>query len=266
MRRRRLSVAIAGLAAVLGLAPGLQSAAPDLRDPFDRVVKQSWKTEHGLPQSTVTAIEQSSDGYIWIGTFGGVARFDGVRFTVFDAGNTPGIFNNRVNAILEDREHTLWVATEGGLSRRERGQWSTLTMDDRLPSANITSLAQDADGVVWAGTINGLAAIRNGSVVRGAWEALSPGASSRVAPGRRGNIWAAAGRKLFNITRGTAVEVPYSIEADLAPPRSIFEDRDGTLWVGFDNATWRRQANGRWILLLDTRWGAQRLGSASQIR
>ena len=263
MRHRRLSVAIAGLAAVLGTAPGLGSAAPGLPDTFDRVVKQSWKTEHGLPQSTVTSIEQSSDGYIWIGTFGGVARFDGVRFTVFDAGNSPGIYNNRVNALLEDRQRTLWVATEGGLSRRERGRWSTLTTADNLPHAHITSLAQDADGVVWAGTVNGVAAIRNGSVVRGAWEGLTKGQPSRVAPGRRGDIWAVAGRKLFRITHGAAVAVPYSIDHGLTPPQSIFEDRAGVLWVGFEDVTWLRHANGRWRVLLDTRWGVQRLPSTS---
>src|SRR5690349_7695019 len=212
MRPRRLSLVIAGLAAVMGLQSRLESAALDRHDTFDHVVKQSWSTEHGLPQSTVTAIEQSSDGYIWVGTFGGVARFDGVRFTVFDAGNTPGILNNRVMALLEDRQGILWVATEGGLSRREQGRWSTLTTTDGLPDARITSVAQDSDGVIWAGTESGLTAIRDGKVIHGAWDTLSRGKPSRVAPGRRGNVWAVAGRKLFNITRGTVADVPYGIE------------------------------------------------------
>jgi ligand-binding sensor domain-containing protein len=263
MLRRRLCVAIAGLVAVLGLEPRLGAAGVDRRDTFDRVVKQSWKTEHGLPQSTVTSIEQSSDGYIWVGTFGGVARFDGVRFTVFDAGNTPGIYNNRVMALLEDRERTMWVGTEGGLSRRERGRWSTLTTANQLPSENITSLAQDADGVVWAGTASGLTGVRNGSVIHGTWEELTRGNSTRVATGRRGDVWAIAGRRLFNIKGGKPSEVPYSIEHGPNPPTSIFEDREGTLWVGFSDVTWRRHANGRWSVLLDTRWAAYRLGATS---
>jgi signal transduction histidine kinase/ligand-binding sensor domain-containing protein len=263
MLRRRLSVAIAGLVAVLGLQPQLRSAAPDRRETFERVVKQSWKTEHGLPQSTVTSIAQTSDGYIWVGTFGGVARFDGVRFTVFDAANTPGFLNNRILDLLEDRDHTLWVGTEGGLSKREKGRWSTLTTADTLPSAYITSLAEDADGVVWAGTNNGVAAVRNGGVVRGPWEQLTRGQAARVVAGRRGDVWAVAGRRLFDIKRGKPVEVPYSIEHDEALPSSMFEDREGTLWVGFADVTWRRHANGRWSVLLDTRWGAYRLGSAS---
>jgi ligand-binding sensor domain-containing protein len=263
MRCRRLLAVFAGLVAVVGPERALESAALDLHDNFDRVVKQAWKTEHGLPQSTVTSIEQSNDGYIWVGTFGGVARFDGVRFTIFDAGNTPGILNNRVTALLEDRERILWVGTEGGLSRREHGRWSTLTKTDGLPHANITSLAQDADGVVWAGTVSGLAAIRDGHAVSGAWDGLSKGVPSRVAPGRRGDIWAVAGRKLFRITHGKAVEVPYAIDHGLTLPTSMFEDRDRALWVGFQDVTWRRHANGRWSVLLDIRGSGLRLSSTS---
>src|SRR5688572_18275516 len=178
MRRRRFIIAITGLLAAFVPVPSGSAVVPDLEHTFDRVVKQSWKTEHGLPQSSVTSIVHSRDGYIWVGTFGGVARFDGVRFTVFDAGNTPGIFNNRVMALFEDRQGALWAGTEGGLSRREGGRWSTLTTAEGLPSANISTVTQDADGVVWAGTAQGLAAIRDGSVVHGAWEPLSRGLPS----------------------------------------------------------------------------------------
>ena len=249
MRRRRFIIAITGLLATVVAVPRGNPAVLDLQHNFDRVVKQSWKTEHGLPQSSVTSIVQSSDGYIWVGTFGGIARFDGVRFTVFDSANTPGIFNNRVMALFEDRDGVLWAGTEGGLSRRERGQWSTLTTTDGLPSSNISTVTQDADGVVWAGTANGLAAIRNGSVVHGLWEPVSAGLPSYVAAGRRGNIWAVAGRRLFDVTRGIPAEVPSPIADGVPPPLVVFESRDSALWVGFDGATWRRDTTGGWTPL-----------------
>lgn len=252
MRRRRFIIAITGLWAAFQAVSSGTSAVPDLQHNFDRVVKQSWKTEHGLPQSTVTSIVQSRDGYVWVGTFGGVARFDGVRFTVFDSANTPGIFNNRVMALFEDRDGVLWAGTEGGLSRRERGRWSTLTMAEGLPNASITSVTQDAGGVVWAGTFNGLVAIRNGSVVHGGWEALSHGLPSYVAAGRRGGIWAAAGRRLFDITHGTPAEVPLPSELGPTPVQSVFESRDGALWIGLEGGTWRRDADGRWVPLVDS--------------
>jgi hypothetical protein len=55
-----------------------------------------WQTEQGLPQNSVTAILQDHRGYLWIGTFGGLARFDGQRFRVFDSGGIPGFGNNQI--------------------------------------------------------------------------------------------------------------------------------------------------------------------------
>ena len=73
-----------------------------------------WTTNQGLPQNTVTSILQANDGYIWLGTFGGLARFDGVRFKVFDSTNTPGFNSNRVLALEQDSIGRLWVGTDSG--------------------------------------------------------------------------------------------------------------------------------------------------------
>ena len=73
-----------------------------------------WTTDDGLPQSTVTSIVQTSDGYIWLGTFGGLARFDGIKFTIFDTTNSPGLTSNRILSLYEDRRKRLWVGTETG--------------------------------------------------------------------------------------------------------------------------------------------------------
>jgi hypothetical protein len=52
-------------------------------------LQDRWTTEQGLPQNTVISIVQTRDGYIWLGTFGGLVRFDGVKFTVFNTINAP---------------------------------------------------------------------------------------------------------------------------------------------------------------------------------
>src|SRR5215207_9992289 len=74
-----------------------------------------WTTANGLPQNTVTGVAQTPDGYLWLSTFDGLARFDGVRFTIFDKGNTKGILNNRFVGIFVDKEGTIWAATENGV-------------------------------------------------------------------------------------------------------------------------------------------------------
>lgn len=73
-----------------------------------------WTTEHGLPQNTVTAMVQTRDGYLWLGTFGGLVRFDGVTFTIFDSANTPAFTSPRVLCLFEDSRNRLWVGTESG--------------------------------------------------------------------------------------------------------------------------------------------------------
>src|SRR5690348_16811105 len=71
-----------------------------------------WDTEDGLPQNEVTSIVQTQDGYLWLGTpTGGLVRFDGVRFTVFDQNNTPGLKSSRIVRLFEDSQRRLWIGT-----------------------------------------------------------------------------------------------------------------------------------------------------------
>jgi signal transduction histidine kinase/ligand-binding sensor domain-containing protein len=74
-----------------------------------------WTTEDGLPQQQISCLKQTRDGYLWIGTHFGLARFDGVRFTSFDEANTSAMLNESVDALAEDTEGTLWIGTDDGL-------------------------------------------------------------------------------------------------------------------------------------------------------
>src|SRR6476469_7426212 len=71
-----------------------------------------WTTANGLPQNTVTGVVQTPDGYLWLSTFDGLARFDGLRFTIFDKGNTKGIVNNRFATLVADGEGAVYAFTE----------------------------------------------------------------------------------------------------------------------------------------------------------
>jgi ligand-binding sensor domain-containing protein len=80
----------------------------------DSFLIKKWSTENGIPQNTVTSIVQTRDGYIWIGTFGGLARFDGIRFTVFDSATSPTLNSSRILSLFEDSHGTLWIGAETG--------------------------------------------------------------------------------------------------------------------------------------------------------
>ena len=75
---------------------------------------RTWQVEQGLPQNKVTAVMQTRDGYLWLGTYNGLARFDGVRFTVFNDNNTPELRSSRITSLFETADGTLWIGTESG--------------------------------------------------------------------------------------------------------------------------------------------------------
>jgi len=106
-----------------------------------------WTADNGLPQNSVRDIRQTRDGYLWLTTFDGLVRFDGVRFTIFNKSNSPGMAGNRFTAIFEDRFGDLWMALEeGGLVRRHDGRFTTYTKGEGLPIATDLFLSDDGDG------------------------------------------------------------------------------------------------------------------------
>src|SRR5262249_14824652 len=113
-------------------------------------VAESWTTEQGLPQNVVRAVRQTRDHYLWVATMDGLARFDGVRFTIFDRGNTPGVDPNRCNAIQEDPDGTLWFAGESGITRFRDGIFKTYSSRDGLPPGMVFGITGDEQGHVWA--------------------------------------------------------------------------------------------------------------------
>lgn len=104
-----------GLAALVlaGLAaPEAHALAPDKA--FHQYVLDTWSIEEGLPQITVTALVQGPDGYIWAGTQAGVARFDGVRFAVFDPRTSPEMPGMFIQALFVDSRDRVWAGTYKG--------------------------------------------------------------------------------------------------------------------------------------------------------
>ena len=122
-----------------------------------------WTTEQGLPQNSVNAIVQSRDGYLWLGTFGGLARFDGVKFTTYNTGNTPGLKSNRILSLFEDRDGTLWIGTQSGeVMSFKNGAGKTYSMADGLVAGFVWAINQDSNGTIWIGGQNGAARLVDG--------------------------------------------------------------------------------------------------------
>lgn len=120
-----------------------------------------WTTEQGLPQNRISSLEQTRDGYLWIGTWWGLARFDGVRFVVFDKYNTPELVNDAINVLAEDSEGTLWIGTADGLVSYRDHRFRRALLPAGLDNQKIWRLAASFGGGVWVDTDSGLLRIRH---------------------------------------------------------------------------------------------------------
>ncbi|MEW6157216.1 MAG: two-component regulator propeller domain-containing protein [Verrucomicrobiota bacterium] len=155
LRNLQRSVALIALGSC---ATELMSAAvfePDFR------IRQ-WKTEQGLPHNSVQHILQTRDGYVWVATRAGLARFDGNRFTVFNRANAPAMHDDNCTALLEDAAGVLWVGTSQGLLKFERGTFSRFSTRNGLSHDLVLSLSLSKRGGIWIGTERGLNYFRNG--------------------------------------------------------------------------------------------------------
>jgi ligand-binding sensor domain-containing protein len=85
-----------------------------------------WTADDGLPLNSIYSVIQTQDGYLWMATLDGLVRFDGVRFTIFNKFNSPGIINNRFVNLYEDAQKDLWALTEkNGAVRFHQGRFSS---------------------------------------------------------------------------------------------------------------------------------------------
>jgi signal transduction histidine kinase/ligand-binding sensor domain-containing protein len=221
-------VVLTSLAAICAWQPtSLAQVSPT------KYLSDVWTTEKGLPQNSVTSILQSRDGYLWVGTFGGLARFDGVNFTIFDTANSPGLKSNRIIALLEDHQGVIWIGTEqGGLSRYDHGAFTTYTTNDGLPDNHTNSMAEDAQGRLWIATSNGVAQLADGRFTR--YTTRDGLADNRViltCAGRDNSVWLVSARGLTRWRDGGLNSFILPDKTDFTLARSMFEGPDGSIWI-----------------------------------
>jgi signal transduction histidine kinase/ligand-binding sensor domain-containing protein len=155
-RTRRADALRSLLAIAILLSPGLLAHGLEPSTPLANYGRQTWVMENGLPQNTVQALLQTTDGFVWLGTEVGLVRFDGNGFQTFDRNSTPALPGNDVRCLLETKDGALWIGTSEGLARWKDGAVRVFTTKDGLPGNGILGLGQDHWGLVWVYTEAGL--------------------------------------------------------------------------------------------------------------
>ncbi len=146
--RIRTRLLFAFLAIVFFLPAFLVSSAPEKK--LSQYVLDAWGLEDGLPQNSIFCILQARDGYLWMGTQGGLVRFDGVRFKTFDKHNVPQMAGSWVQALYEDNRGRLWIGYyDGGLLCLEAGRFKAVPALAGIP---VSDVLREADGNILVGT------------------------------------------------------------------------------------------------------------------
>ena len=199
------------LATALGLLASTAWALPADR-PLTEFTLDRFDSRHGLPDNMVMAIAQTRDGYMWFGTWEGLARFNGHEFVLFDRSNTPALERHAVRALAADAAGNLWVGTaRGGLLRLSaEGEWQRWQRSDgSLPFDDVMGVRVGADLRVWvASETAGLVRLDlDGRVHRfDLGQGLSSGTVFDLLTGADGMLWVATSAGLDRIDRDGQIQ------------------------------------------------------------
>ena len=235
---------IAPLIALLLLGAGSGPAqALDPDKAFHHFVRNNWSIEQGLPQISALAIAQDRQGYLWVGTQAGLARFDGVQFTSFNPENTPGMAGLWVSDLHVDPQNRLWVATYRGMTLYEDGRFRIIPETGAAPDDNldIRDIEAMADGRIMLAAPEGVYEARpEGLVLR---QRLAYPANVLMA--RDGELWVGSRGRVYRITGDTAVVMPLP-EGDADTVVTQLQHSQGRLWAGTSAGLFYRQGNA-WL-------------------
>jgi ligand-binding sensor domain-containing protein/signal transduction histidine kinase len=211
----------------------LSASARAISEPPINYTSRTWQMQDGLPEQTVQAFAQTKNRYLWIGTTGGLLRFDGARLTLFDRDNTPAFTENNIFGLTVTSDDALWIATEGGgLIRYKDGVFRSFSGKDGLLNDFVRAVYQDRKGQIWIGTDNGLFQFLRDRIERVDNSNGVPAiAVHAMHEDNQGRLWA-GGSKLLCLDGSTYQEYRLAGEGSQNRVKSITQTRDGTMWVG----------------------------------
>jgi PAS domain S-box-containing protein len=207
-------------------------------DPNKKITQylhNAWTSEQGLPENDVRSIVQTRDGYLWLATEEGLARFDGVHFKVFDKHSVDAIKNNFILSLFEDSEGTLWIGSwGGGLTRFSRGRFDTYTKSDGLGDDIVNAITQDRDGHIWIGTGGGgLDVWKDGKFTAYTTkQGLSHNRVLALYPSRDGSLWIGSDGGLDRLRDGKVAAPAQPKDLKKNGVFALYEDEQGVLWIG----------------------------------
>jgi signal transduction histidine kinase/ligand-binding sensor domain-containing protein len=240
----------AGLGVLLQafLLAGELPAEPVYPEKNPEYVIAHWSVQDGLPSARINDVVQTRDGYLWLATLNGLARFDGVRFERFSETDTPGLVSRLISCLFEDAQGRLWYGTEmGQIGWKDASGFHSLPLPKDVMHGRVVRLIQTINGVVWAMSRTVLLPITD--AVAGTPLETRPGESRiwDMTAGQKGALWLLSEGGQIGLFNSTNV-VPYPLLPGGGGGgwRNILGARAGGVWV-LDGEHLRRYDQGRWV-------------------
>jgi ligand-binding sensor domain-containing protein/signal transduction histidine kinase len=200
------------------------------RKVFTQYSRTVWNQQQGLPQDTITAIAETSDGYLWLGSDEGLARFDGYEFVVFDSvsGHLP---SNSIKALAAGPNGLLWIGTPNGLVRLADNKSQVYTMADGLPDKAIDELCVDHQGTLWIAAGGALARFDGKEFQTFRSDGNTPTTVRTVYEDRHNVLWVAGLGGVAQFSRGKFISsIPREVfNGDVIAKLTV--DSHDNLWV-----------------------------------
>jgi ligand-binding sensor domain-containing protein len=194
----------------------------------------------GLPDNRVTSVLQTQDGYLWVASFSGVARFDGARFVEFNLIHRAAVEGNVAKVLLEARDGSLWIGTRDGLVNYHNGHFTAITTRQGLSDSSVSALCLGSDGSLWVGTRRGgLNRIRDGKVTAlDMGSAMSNNEVRALVEDRQGTLWVGSASGLSRVRSGLVSSVSLGTGQTAPSIASLHIGRQGSLWIGTSAGLW----------------------------
>jgi ligand-binding sensor domain-containing protein/signal transduction histidine kinase len=197
---------------------------------------RDWQTEDGLPDNTITAIQQTPDGYLWLGTFNGLTRFDGVQFKTFDSANTPELRSSHILSLLADPSGRLWIGTEeGGLARMADGHFESVPLAGVGPAESISAMFRERNGALWfIVTDKGAVRLQDGrtQLFKDNMD-LADDKLPTLTTDPAVRAWLTARNDLLTFRAGSWFSRPSQVPPSGSEIIAIQRSRNGNVWLGY---------------------------------
>ena len=245
-RRPHSPASLAALAGIFCLLICARVAALDPGKAFHHYVRDAWSIQDGLPQISVQTIAQDHQGYIWVGTQSGTARFDGIRFTTYNPETEPELPGIWTRSLYVDGAGRVWLGTYKGLAVYEDGAFRRIPVADaeRYPVLDIFAVVEDSNHIVVAST-SGVFDLLNGSLVR----RQDGPASAQALLKRKDGLWAGSLGGVYRLRGPKTDFMALPLEASKAAVVRLIESQ-GKIWAGTSAGLYVRVGE-QWQLATD---------------